>query len=419
MTKSFSKRMPIVLKTLLKLISHNVLRFFSSPTLKGHMKTGAMRVFSANGIATFFGYHDKTPFSLDGTKLLAMSFEANDREPASECGPMSIGFFSINSEKRDQGLEVFAQTTTWCYQQGCMLQWHPINSNSEVYFNDVVDGQYGAVHFDIDQSAVVRKYHHPIYSLDPTGRYGTTLNFSRLGRLRPGYGYGLLPDSTIGEQAPDDDGLLLLDLQSGEVDLIVSLAELAQSGGDPNSEHYVNHATFSPDGKRVVFFHLWSREQDAGGRGLRLCELDIQSREWRVIESRRIVSHYCWRDSRSFLATTLDTSRNWQYTIYDVIDNTRTDLHLPFKEDGHPMFHPTDKNIIVTDTYPDRRRDQHLCIVNLETKESFEIATLYSPMRYQGQVRCDLHPRWDREGRYVAVDSTFSGRRSLVIVDIQ
>jgi hypothetical protein len=369
---------------------------------------------------TFFGYHDKTPFSADNLILLAVSTAACDTNPKSECSPMDIGYFLRSEEGGYKStFFIFARTSLWCFQQGCMLQWHPIRSNSELYFNDLVDGQYGAIHFNIEKNIVIRKYHNPLYAIDPTGRYATTLNFSRLGRLRPGYGYGLLPDPTVGKEAPADDGLFLLDLKSGAVDLVVSLAALAESGGDLNSEHYVNHATFSPDGKRVVFFHLWSRERDPGSRGLRVCEVDVESRVWRVIEFERVVSHYCWRDSKCFLATTKDIEGNWQYTIYDIIANTRTDLHLPFNEDGHPMFHPTDKNIIVTDTYPDRRRDQHLCIVNLETKESIEIATLYSPMRYQGQVRCDLHPRWDREGRFVAVDSASNGKRSLVVVNIQ
>jgi hypothetical protein len=224
----------------------------------------------------------------------------------------------------------------------------------------------------------------------------------------------LLPDKTKKLKAPEDDGLFVFDLETGEKRLLISLADLARDSGDQDSQHYVNHTTFSPDGKRLVFFHLWAHE-GAQSRGLRVCEVDVVSAKWREIESDRIVSHYCWRDAHTFLATTREKTGKWHYALYDLVTNERNDLNLPFDSDGHPMFHPLDKNIIVTDSYPDRRRDQHLFVVHLKTRESSEIATLYSPFKYRGQVRCDLHPRWDRKGQFLVVDSSNCNSRTLNI----
>lgn len=367
---------------------------------------------------TFFGYHDKTPFSTDGSKILAMSISASDTDPHSECTPMRLGYFRKKDDGNFENYFVpFAETTTWCWQQGCMLQWHPIHADSQVYFNTLVGGNYGSVLFNLEQKQAIHEYTYPIYSLDPTGRKAATLNFSRLGRLRPGYGYGLLPDTTADDPAPMDDGLFLLDLQSGDRKLLVNLTTLAQSAGDSNAQHYVNHSTFSPDGERIVFFHLWSHEGDMG-RGLRVCQVDVTSGVWKEIESERVVSHYCWRDAHTFLATTRERSGRWHYTLYDLVSNMRTDLDLPFREDGHPMFHPQNENLIVTDTYPDKRRDQHLCLVDLKTREGIEVATLYSPFRYRGQIRCDLHPRWDREGRFLVVDSAQGGARTMLLAEV-
>ena len=344
-----------------------------------------------------------------------MSVKASDTDPASECSPMKLGFFTKSDKEFSSHFQAFAETTTWCWQQGCMLQWHPDNQNSWVIYNDLVDGNYGSKVCDVNDGNKVKSYAHPVYSLDPNGRWASTLNFSRLGRLRPGYGYSLLPDETKGQLAPEDDGLFVFNLETGQKRLLVKLSDLAMDAGTPGAEHYVNHATFSPDGKRLVFFHLWATEGDKG-RGLRVCEVDATTGQWREVESERTVSHYCWRDANTFLATSREQSGQWHYTLYDLESNTRKDLDLPFNEDGHPMFHPTNKNLIVTDTYPDKRRDQHLCVVDLTTKEVKEIATLYSPFAYRGQVRCDLHPRWDREGRFVVVDSTEKGIRSMVVV---
>jgi len=82
------------------------------------------------------------------------------------------------------------------------------------------------------------------------------------------------------------------------------------------------------------------------------------------------------------------------------------------------MFHPLNKNLIVTDTYPDKWREQHLILVDINKKESQIVSKLYSPFKYTGQVRCDLHPRFDREGKYIVVDSTHNGHRQMIITKI-
>jgi hypothetical protein len=411
------KLVPIQVKYIIRLSQACFFRYLTKPTTKGEVSKSLITALSDNKKNTFFGYHDKTPFSADDSKILAMSITASDKKAESECSPMNLGYFKKQGNGFASELTVFAQTTTWCWQQGCMLQWHPVNANTQVFFNALVNNAYGSILFDVERKQVIREYQYPIYSLDPTGCYAATLNFSRLGRLRPGYGYGLLPDDTLDDPAPTEDGLFLLDLTTGNRRLVVSIAELAQCVGEASVQHYVNHATFSPDGKRLVFFHLWFRGEGQG-RGLRICELDVMSGIWCEVESERIVSHYCWRDADTLLATTLANPSKWHYTLYDRKANTRLDLNLPFNEDGHPMFHPQDKSVIVTDTYPDRRRDQHLCMVNLDFGKSYEVATLYSPMRYRGQVRCDLHPRWDRNGNYIAIDSTHHGKRAIYLVKV-
>ncbi len=367
---------------------------------------------------TFFGYHDKTPFSADNSKVLAMSIGASDTEPESECSPMKLGYFTRNERGEfENNFIPFAETTTWCWQQGCMLQWYPLDANSKVMFNTLVNGAYGSVVFDIDQGTVAREYKYPIYSVDPTGMLACTLNFSRLGRLRPGYGYRLLQDNTVGEKAPEDDGLFIFDLKRGKRYLLVSLAELAKESGDPNSQHYVNHATFSPDGRKIIFFHLWLRNKKQI-RLSRTCQLDPLTGQWSEVEADRTMSHYCWRDGNSFIATTFEKTGKCQYSLYNLSDQTRIDVGLPFKSDGHPMFHPIDKYILITDTYPDKRRDQILFVAQMDTKKVRKIAALYSPFKYRGQVRCDLHPRWDRYGKQVCFDTIHNNRRELCILDL-
>ena len=46
------------------------------------------------------------------------------------------------------------------------------------------------------------------------------------------------------------------------------------------------------------------------------------------------------------------------------------------------------------------------------------VAFFRSPPAYTGDVRCDLHPRWSRDGRAVCVDSTDDGTRQVYVLDV-
>lgn len=78
----------------------------------------------------------------------------------------------------------------------------PQKCNREIVFNSMVNNEYGATVLDVMSREIVRKYFTPIYSISNSGGFAVSLNFSRLGRLRPGYGYSLIKDKTIGINAP-------------------------------------------------------------------------------------------------------------------------------------------------------------------------------------------------------------------------
>lgn len=397
-----------------------VLRLIVKPKFNEY-KTNSILFLADGRRPTFFGYHDKTPVSADGSKILAMSVVASDKKPESECTPMKLGYFA----KKQMGdfennFIPFAETITWGWQQGCMLQWHPMKLNSQVVFNTLVDGAYGSVVFDIDQGVVVKKYKNPIYAIDPKGKLAATLNFSHLGRLRPGYGYGLLADSTSEMMASEDDGLFVFALETGEKRLLVSLAALAneikQSVG---YDHYINHATFSPDGKRIAFFYL-SVDSDSK-KSMRFFAYKIETHERLLIEDKKTVSHYCWISNENVLATVQGSEKNsWVYCTYrteKAPQGKRIDLDL--KTDGHPMRSPVHKNLFVTDSRLNRRRDDYIILFNKNNYKIVYVNHFFIPTAYRGQVRCDLHPRWDREGKFIVADVVEKGKRAMAVVNVQ
>jgi len=395
--------------------------FYKSPNYVAHVpkQNEQLIAISDKQDPTFFGYHDKTPFNKSNNKVLAMSVDCDDTDTLSEGRKLHIGYFTIGEEgELNKTYKKIAETQTWCWQQGCMLQWNPAKPDREIIYNSFVNKRYGSIKYDVVDKKILSEYPEPIYSLSPVEEKAVTLNMSRLGRLRPGYGYNQISDDTEGISAPESDGLFIFDLQTEQKTLAVSIKELEKEvKSDALAEHYVNHATFSNKGTKVAFFHLWSLPGDKN-RNLRFLFYDLSTNKVKMIEDDRTVSHYCWRNDDELLATTRDSNGNWYYSLYNLVKNSRTDLPVPLKVDGHPMFHPTDKDVIVTDTYPDKRNDQHLCIVNIKTGDIKELGAFHSPFRYKGQVRCDLHPRWDRNGDYVVVDTTNSGSRKMNIVEV-
>ena len=265
---------------------------------------------------------------------------------------------------------------------------------------------------------IIKSLPFPIYAINPNGVNALTLNFSRLGRLRPGYGYSFLDDDSKFNSAPKGEGLSLFNLNTGKCKLLVDLFEISKSvDSNKNVHHYINHPSFSTNGSYVTFFHIWAKEA-SNKRKIRLMCLNLKNGELKIIEEKQTPSHFTWKNDEQLLSTTIDKSLIWRYCIYDIKTGVVRNLELDIKQDGHPMLHPKYPHIMLSDSYPDKLRDQHLYITNLNTGKTLNLSKFYSPYKFNGQSRCDLHPRWDRKGGAVVVDTAFSGTRQMAILKI-
>jgi len=369
--------------------------------------------YVVEGTHTFFGYYDVTPFSGDNRKLLAMVAKPIDRTPRGE-DAVSVGWFDVGDTGTFYSV---AKTTTWCWQQGCRLRWYPENENELIIYNRLVAGRYGSVVQHIHTGKFVRELNWPIYDLDKTGQWALSLNFSRLQRLRPGYGYVNLPDKTLGNLAPADEGIWLIDVFSGKEELLLSLEFLSKFNSLSSmkgAEHYVNHLSFSPSGDHFMFIHRWIRDGNMQGR-LIICGRD--SGQPSVLEDCGSVSHYEWKSDRDLLVTVNYAGKPTRYNLYrDLTPRHSTIGPAHLDADGHPSYSP-DGELLLTDTYPDKFGDQSLLLYGPEN-ELAVLGKFYSPLKNQGERRCDLHPRWDRSGMRVCIDSDQDGLRSLFVIDL-
>ena len=410
------------IKSVIKFLHYKWLRLIhNKPILMTHASEilAEIKTLSSSKGAIFFGYHDKTPFNQNGNKILAHFTTENEHSIESECKTIDIGFFQKGNDGHfiNKFIKV-STTTTWSWQQGSMLQWDPLNPQDQIIFNDIIEGKYGAKVYNINTNKVIKTYNRPIYALSKNGKYAVSMNFSRLSRIRSGYGYRLISDLKSDDPSPKDDGLFLIDMKTGQSRLIVSLDELANKlPKNLSSEHYLNHSNFSPDSKFISFFHIWN-EMGSSKRKIRLYIYNILSNSLQLLEEDRLVSHYDWKGNNTLLVTNRDEKLKWYYSLYNVNDLSRTDLNIPLGVDGHPMSNPTNENIFVTDSSPDKRLDQHLILLDTRTEFSVEVKAFFSPRRFNGPVRCDLHPRWDRTGKYICIDSAYNGKREMVLLKL-
>jgi hypothetical protein len=402
-------------KIRLKRLGNRVIRLFENPNSL-FFKSDAKLVLSYDRRDVFFGYYDISPFSNDETMVLATHTARSFQTPSSKT-PLLIGYYSLIDSNRF--FQKVASTDSWCWQQGCRLQWFPDESNRMVMYNTMLGAKYGAAVLDIRSKKIDKTYTRPLYAISNDGKWGLSLNFSRLQRLRPGYGYSNLPDETQNQYCPMDDGIWRIDLETGEEKLIHSLSNVAAI--DPSdcmreAEHYFNHLCFNPTGNRLMFFHIWVRNKK---RKIRLFTSDIDGKNIHILNGEGHVSHYTWKSEHELLVFGTHVRNGSQYYLYQ--DQTMSHSVVGegvFHEDGHPSY-TSDKDWIITDQYPDKYGDQHLLLYNCLTKKILMLGKFYSPAKFSGEVRCDLHPRLSPSGNLVCIDSSRSGKREMIILSLK
>jgi len=367
---------------------------------------------SINGKQSFFGYYDKTPFSLDGSKILGLAAPI-ENNPPKQTDELLVGYFDSNNFL----YHPVGRTNTWCWQMGCRLHWFPKDANNLVIYNILINGEYGSIIQNIYTKEIIRRYSYPFYDIDNQGLWAISLNFSRLHRLRPGYGYVNLPDKTEANACPDNDGVWSMNLITGSVKLVVSLERLSKIQPHTSmngAEHYINHLSFNPSGSRFMFFHLWVKN---GKRFSRLFTSDIEGEDLYLLANEGMVSHYTWKDDTDLLVYSFHKDTGRQYHLYRDKTSVRTVVgEKKLTEDGHPSFNPANASLL-TDTYPDKYSDRKILIFD-SLKNLHEVGAFFSPFRFKEEVRCDLHPRWDRIGRTICFDSAHDGYRSMYLMKI-
>lgn len=378
--------------------------YLVSPKIKSE---GEIKKLTPNdGYEYLFGYYDKCPWDDTGRYILALRVKSTTTAPDSKEKAEVVAIDLKNNNK----VKKIAITRSWNVQQGCMAQWLDQN---HVLYNDFRNGRYCAIITDLRDKSE-RIIPKAVYTVSSDKKTALSLDFSRLHRLRPGYGYVNIPDKTAKEKCPDKTCIWKIDIETGEVIPVLKYTDFANFEKRPEmegAEHKVNHLMISPNGKRFMVLHRWFKN---GEKFTRLVTCNIDGGDMYNLSDDNFVSHCCWKNDREILSYLNKKESGKGY--YLMKDKSEEYEHLwpSLVMDGHPTY-SYDGKYVVTDTYPDRKRIQAIYV--MDGKKVKKVARVFSPFKYGNDVRCDLHPRWSKDGKQICFDGSFNGKRGIYVVN--
>lgn len=360
----------------------------------------------------FFGYYGIQPWNSSETKLLCLEVPFQDRPP----GPKDVVTIGLVDTETSIFTPI-AETSAWNFQQGCMLHWLPTAPGSEIIFNDIIGDGFVSIILDVE-TGERRILPRPVSAIGRRGRRAISLNFARLHAKRPGYGYAGPADQYASERHPGGDGIFVMDLETGENWLAVSMQDVYEYHDcRPELENlalWFNHTLFNKNDSRFVFL---SRFCDGGSRKTAMFTSDPEGNDLRCLVDYGLVSHFDWLDDQEILAwANIGNQGDAFYMINDVNGGFYKVGEGVLTQDGHCSFSP-DGGWILTDTYPGRDRARDMMVFSRKRGDLVSLGRFYSDPDLTGEIRCDLHPRWSKRGDKVCFDSTHEGTRQLYVID--
>jgi len=374
---------------------------------KAHFKSaiGQVKMITKGPMNHFFGYYGVNPWNADKTHLLCIEAGFNDRLP-------------FPGEKADIGLvemekgifKKVSETLAWNLQQGCMLNWNPHHPNEEFYHNDIVDGQLASVLINL-KTGKKNVQPYSISGITSDGNFAINLDYGRISRLRKVVSYSGTVDENSDIPHPDNSGVFVFNLKTGERKLVVSYQRVANDIKKyrpeiENRHMWIEHAEFNPSGTRLLFL---PRTWNDSGRKLEtgMYTVGIDGSDMReVVPYGKDVSHWDWRNDNEIVATFNYSGAGKSHVL--ITDGEKNFRELPgLNWDGHCSFN-NNGTYMVTDNF-NKGVDFYnsVCLFDMQ-KNNYEIPASFNMVEKRflsGDARCDLHPRWSDDGKMICVDA--------------
>jgi hypothetical protein len=398
----------------------------------------------------FFGYYNKTVWDQSGRYLLANQVPMMDAVLTPGL-TAEVGYFDLQQQGRFHCLD---QTTAWNWQMGCQLQWLDGAPGRQVIYNarsgdaSALYPGFGATICNLD-TGEKRAMPLPVYVVAPNSRYALCIDYSRLYLTHQTIGYSEDGAAKKFPNAPADDGVHTMDLATGKTRLLFSYQDLKNFHPVKSMEqaiHWVSHLEINPASSRFLLLHRWTeRVEDETCFLHRLITVNPDGSEMRLLEcsdhplpqlaadfdpnavgtfdyekSEYQISHPLWRDDEHIIVWGPHAGRI-HYHLYQDRDNGKVDVIGAgiLTENGHMTFSPVNKRWLLSDTYPDSQTHERiLFLFDVERQVRHDLGSFYADPNLKKENRCDLHPRWSRDGRQVCIDSVHESERQMYVIDV-
>lgn len=363
---------------------------------------GTLKVVEYKKMETFFGYYDRSPISSDNRYLLFYASSHSTKLNPTPKRSILLVLYDLQCDKE------IKHWTIWSYnwQQGSKAQW--LTKRKFIFNNFNIDKGYYSVVFDIENN---KEEFYTVPNYESCNEFLLSLNFCRLSRYRPDYGYRNITDFSLDDSA---DGIFKYDFDRRESQLLFSIDELKNNLPTRTMDgacHKVNHIMLSPNRDKFMFMHRWlygDKKDD------RLYVYEFSSKKMTLIADYGMVSHCYWKNNDCIVGYMNGPGKIAGYFLIDMVNNTFKKLSDSIQHygDGHPSINGSK---MIIDTYPDNNRRKHLYMFDFEKETVSEIAILKEWLGFECQCRCDCHPRFVKDG-LLLFDSTHTGKRQLCIL---
>ena len=236
--------------------------------------------------------------------------------------------------------------------------------------------------------------------------------------MRPVVGYPGLTDPNAHLKHPADDGLYVMDTDTGDGKLLFSYEDARDylSAYPEIQKHklWFNHPFINRDDSRVAFVVVYW--DDDGARQTVCLTMTLEGGDIRILTDLG-ASHCDWRTKDVIFGWITTKAGKHFFLVNDAtgeIESVRPDI---LDRDGHCSF-TRDGAWLLNDDYPDETNHRTLFLWNMAEERMVVLGRFLSPPFFRDEIRCDLHPRWSRDERLVSFDSIHEGSRQVYVVDV-